>query len=62
MTPRLDHDGGRTLWKMVGTPENAQAVKLVIEEKTRAAVQLLTEAQTPEHENLRRARLGLLPQ
>jgi hypothetical protein len=61
LTPRLDHDGGRTLWKMVGTPENVQAVKLVIEEKTRASVQLLTESQTPEQDNLRRAMLGLPP-
>jgi len=57
LNPSLEHDGGRTMWKMVGTrPEAAQAVKTIQDQG--AQVVLTTEEQSPEQERERLRLLG----
>lgn len=57
-TPTCVHDGGMTMWKLVGTQSIADAAKALMEE-TGATVELHTETQTEEQAALRRERLGL---
>ena len=57
-TPRLEHNGGTTIWKMVGTVRIAESIKLLVEEAG-ASVDLHTEVQTEEQTAERRRLLGI---
>lgn len=58
-TPTWQHDGERSLFKMMGTLEMAQQVAQTIRERSSARVSIHTEAQSPEQEAERRLLLGL---
>jgi len=53
LTPVLHHEGKRTLWKMVGTEEQAQQVEAAIRDVPGCRVERFTEEQTPEQERER---------
>lgn len=56
-TPKCEHDGGLTVWKLVGTKGIANATKSLMRE-TGATVKMYTEAQSDEQAALRQERLG----
>jgi hypothetical protein len=58
MTPRLDHDGRHTLWKMVGTEMEAAEISDAIRTISGAEVSYHTEKQSEEMLELR----GQLPE
>jgi len=55
-TPLLEHKGGMTLWKMIGTEQVALAAETLIRESG-AEVELHTEWQTKEQAEIRQQRL-----
>ena len=55
--PPLHHDGGMTMWKLVGTQRIANAAREILEE-TGATVEMHTEVQSEEQRALRMKRLG----
>ena len=57
LTPSLDHNGGRTLWKLVGTEADAAQAMSAIQDQG-AQVVLTTEEQSPEQERERMRLLG----
>jgi hypothetical protein len=57
-TPRLDHGGGMTMWKMVGTKAVADAVKLLILEAG-GTIEVHTEGESAEQTATRQARVGI---
>lgn len=61
MAPPLNHDGVMTLWKMVGTKEDADSVQeMVMGPLIGARVTRHTEVETPEMLAIRHERLGLI--
>ncbi len=57
--PPLEHDGGHTLWKMVGTLEMAAEVEqLLTGPMVGATVEIFTEEQTEEQAGIRQGLLG----
>ena len=59
--PPLNHDGQMTLWKMVGTEEEADSVReMVTGPLIGARVARHTEVETPEMLSIRHKRLGLI--
>lgn len=57
-TPKCEHAGLFTMWKLVGNQAVAEAARALMEE-TGATVELHTEYQTEELTALRRERLGM---
>jgi len=54
----LDHSGGRTIWKMVGTVEGMQEIKGSLESKG-ITVKVFSEGQTPEQDLTRQRQLAM---
>ncbi len=55
--PVLDHDGGMTMWKMVGTEKEADAVKDLVVTVAMCRVERHTETATAEMLAIRNERL-----
>jgi len=56
--PALNHDGAMTVWKMVGTEEEAASVESMIITLIKARVNRHTEVETDEMLAIRAQRLG----
>lgn len=59
MTPMLDHDGGRTVWKMWGVEQMVLQMEQAIKEACQASIEHFTETQTAEQKYERMEILGL---
>ena len=55
--PLLDHTGGTTLWKLVGTRELAESAGQLMT-LTGVTVRVFTEEQTPEQARIRQQQVG----
>ncbi len=59
--PVLDHDGSMTIWKMVGTAEEAESVESMVTTLIGARVERHTEVEDAEMLAIRDQRLGKEP-